>query len=184
MTDSGVVNIHGKEYLTVAKRIDVFRRVHTDYCILTELVENTQHRVVMKASIFDAAHNLLSSGFAEEVRAASQINKTSALENCETSAIGRALAFLGYGGSQIASADEVKNAIHQQEADTPAFRKAYKALEKAANSGTEAFRIQWKGTSKVQRDRITEGQIAGLKEIAESADYANMESVGAEDATA
>ncbi len=56
----------------------------------------------------------LSTGLAEEVRGSTNINKTSALENCETSAIGRALAFFGLGGTEIASADEVANAITQQ----------------------------------------------------------------------
>ena len=56
----------------------------------------------------------IATGYAEEVRTASKINRTSALENAETSAVGRALAFFGLGGSEIASADEVANAIQQQ----------------------------------------------------------------------
>jgi len=115
MKDDGIVQIHGKNYFTVARRITIFRSVHLDYRISSKLIENTENRVVMKSSIYDAAGNLLSTGFAEEFRAASQINKTSALENCETSAVGRALAFLGYGGTEIASADEVQNAIFQQD---------------------------------------------------------------------
>ena len=59
--------------------------------------------------------NVISTGVAEEVRGSTNINNTSALENCETSAVGRALAFFGLAGSEIASADEVKNAISQQD---------------------------------------------------------------------
>jgi hypothetical protein len=57
---------------------------------------------------------VIATGLAEEKRTSSQINRTSALENCETSAIGRALAAFGLGGSEYASANEVQNAIHQQ----------------------------------------------------------------------
>jgi hypothetical protein len=67
----------------------------------------------MKARI-SAANMVIATGYAEEVRTASKINRTSALENCETSAVGRALAFFGLAGSEIASADEVANAIQQQ----------------------------------------------------------------------
>ncbi len=70
--------------------------------------------VIMKASILDNEGRLLATGYAEEVRAASKINATSALENAETSAIGRCLSALGFGGQEYASADEVANAIQQQ----------------------------------------------------------------------
>jgi hypothetical protein len=69
--------------------------------------------VIVKATIA-CAGQVIATGYAEEVRTASKINRTSALENAETSAVGRALAFFGLGGSEIASADEVANAITQQ----------------------------------------------------------------------
>ncbi len=107
------VTIHNKEYITVAERIAVFREEHPDWTILTEIVSANEDRVVMKAAISDH-ERILATGYAEEVRASSQINRTSALENCETSAVGRALAFLGLAGTEIASADEVASAIRQQ----------------------------------------------------------------------
>ena len=110
---TGTVNIHGKEYKTVALRIQEFREKHPDFTIQTELVEANDTLVVMKATI-SAGGMVIATGYAEEVRAASKINRTSALENAETSAVGRALAFFGLGGSEIASADEVANAISQQ----------------------------------------------------------------------
>ena len=113
--DSGVVNIHGKDYKTVAKRVNEFREAHgSKYAILTELVSMDENIVVMKAEILDDKRDVIATGYAEEHRNASQINKTSALENCETSAIGRALANFGLGGGEYASADEVANAINQQ----------------------------------------------------------------------
>lgn len=108
------VMIHGKEYFTVAERINTFRAKHESHAIVTELISADNERVVMKASII-APEGIVSTGYAEERRDASNINRTSALENCETSAVGRALAFFGLAGTEIASADEVATAIHQQQ---------------------------------------------------------------------
>lgn len=115
MKDTGIVNIHGKEYKTVAKRVSEFREKHdTDFSIVTSLVSIDEKTVVMKAEIYDKEQRLIATGYAEESRTSSQINKTSALENCETSAIGRALANFGLAGGEYASADEVAQAISQQ----------------------------------------------------------------------
>ncbi len=111
---NGVVKIHGKEYKTVALRVAEFRAAHPDYTISTDLVEANDVLVIMKASILDNDGRLLATGYSEEVRAASKINATSALENAETSAIGRCLSALGFGGTEYASADEVASAIKQQ----------------------------------------------------------------------
>jgi hypothetical protein len=110
----GIVSIHGKDYKTVAYRVNEFREQHPDFTIQTDLVEANDVLVIVKASIFNTESRLLATGYAEEVRAASKINRTSALENAETSAIGRALSALGLGGSQYASADELVNALQQQ----------------------------------------------------------------------
>jgi hypothetical protein len=119
--DTGIVNIHGKEYFTVAKRVGMFREQYKlDLSLSTELVSRDADCVVMKATITDQNGRVLATGHSEEYRQASQINRTSALENAETSAIGRALAALGLGGTEFASADEVANAIQQQGRITPA----------------------------------------------------------------
>lgn len=113
--DTGIVNIHGKEYKTVAKRVSEFREAHgIDLAIVTSLVSIDEETVVMKAEILNKENWVIATGYAEEMRQASQINRTSALENCETSAIGRALANFGLAGGEYASADEVANAINQQ----------------------------------------------------------------------
>lgn len=111
----GVVKIHGKEYKTVALRVAEFRAKHPDFTIATEIVEANDVLVVMKATI-SMGNVVIATGHAEEVRSASKINATSALENAESSCVGRALAFFGLGGTDmsIASADEVANAISQQ----------------------------------------------------------------------
>lgn len=115
-SNTGVINIHGREYQTVALRITTFRQMYPNHSLTTEIVMRDEEWVVMLARVLDESGRLLATGHAEEHRKASQINKTSALENCETSAIGRALAAFGIGGTEFASADEVANAIHQQAA--------------------------------------------------------------------
>lgn len=113
---TGIINIRGKEYHTVAKRVADFREQHGDkYGLVTEIVSNDEN-VIVRALIIGRTDNfVVATGTAEENRKNGQINKTSALENCETSAIGRALAAFGIGGTEFASANEVQNAIHQQE---------------------------------------------------------------------
>lgn len=112
--ETGVVDIRGKQYQTVALRVQMFREKHPDYSLVTEVIERDPECVVMKAIIGDASGRVIATGHSEEYRKASQINRTSALENAETSAIGRALAALGFGGTEFATANEVANAIHQQ----------------------------------------------------------------------
>ncbi len=107
------VNIHGKEYFTVAERVSAFREKHPDRTIETEIVRWEGDDVVVKASMSDSG-KLIATGLAHEVRGSTNINKTSHVENCETSAIGRCLAAFGMGGTEYATADEVANAITQQ----------------------------------------------------------------------
>ena len=115
MTD-GVVKIHGKEYKTVAKRVADFRDKYPNHTLVTELVSADDERVVMVSKVYDTDNRLVSTGWAEERRDASRLHGTSSLEICETSACGRAVAFLHRDlmGTEIASADEVANAISQQ----------------------------------------------------------------------
>ena len=112
----GKVNIHGKEYKTVALRVAEFRESYKDHKLITDIYSIDEDKVIVKAAVLDPSGSVVSVGHAEEFRRASKINSTSALENAETSAIGRALAFLhgSLAGSEIASADEVAGAISQQ----------------------------------------------------------------------
>jgi len=112
----GVVKIHGKEYKTVAKRVADFRDKFPNHTLVTELVSADDERVVMVSKVYDVDNRLVSTGWAEERRDASRLHGTSSLEICETSACGRAVAFLHRNlmGTEIASADEVANAISQQ----------------------------------------------------------------------
>ena len=109
--NTGIVNIRGREYSTVAKRVQDFRELHPALSLITEILHRDDQCVVMSARIVDEHGRVLATGHAEEYRKASEINRTSALENCETSAIGRALAGFGLGGTEFASADEVARAV-------------------------------------------------------------------------
>lgn len=71
------------------------------------LIHDDGKRVVMKAIITGEDGAIIGSGFAEEIRGDGNVNKTSALENCETSAVGRALASIGLAGGEYASANEM-----------------------------------------------------------------------------
>ena len=130
---TGVVNIQGREYTTVARRVQDFRDRHPDWSLSTAILHRDLDCVVVQASIADDAGRIRATGHAEEFRKSSEINRTSALENCETSAIGRALAALGFGGTEFASADELVRAVSGQKGDAEgthnAPRMAFEALQ-------------------------------------------------------
>jgi hypothetical protein len=111
----GIIQIHKKEYKTVALRVTEFLAspTHKEWSIETDLISDGTN-VVMKSTIKDVDGRIRGTGYAEEVRGSTNINKTSAMENCETSAIGRALASVGFAGTEYASANEVTDAILQQ----------------------------------------------------------------------
>ena len=116
------VDIHGKSYKMVAERVNEIHAKHKDrISITTEIVNDNwldEGTVVIKATILlmaeDRHFDCVYTGHAYEKLGATPINSTSALENCETSAIGRALASAGFAGSEFASADELVNALEQQ----------------------------------------------------------------------
>lgn len=111
------INIKGKEYVPVNERVKEFHAKFPELRVLTELVSLDENSVVMKATVSDMDGNVLANGYAQEDRGSSNINKTSYVENCETSAVGRALGMFGIGiDASMASADEVANAIDRQEA--------------------------------------------------------------------
>lgn len=111
------IEIRGKQYVPVNERVKEFRAKYPELRVLTELVSLDENSVVMKATVTDMEGNILANGYAQEDRGSSNINKTSYVENCETSAVGRALGMFGIGiDASMASADEVANAIDRQEA--------------------------------------------------------------------
>lgn len=116
------VSIKGKNYVQVNERVKAFRNepVWKGFSIVTDVHELTDDVCVMCAKVINADGRVVSTGWAREVRndAASIVNKTSYVENCETSAVGRALGFFGIGiDEQICSAQELLYALQTQGAE-------------------------------------------------------------------
>ena len=118
------INIHGKQYVEVKERIKYFRENFKDWSLTSEVIDLTEDRCVIKATISNEKGRVIASGIAYESKGSSYINKTSFIENCETSAWGRALANIGIGlDVAIASADEVLNAKAQDKPKKPKIEK-------------------------------------------------------------
>lgn len=103
------VEIDGEEYQKVAARILAFRKEFPNYTLKSEILHNTGQVFLVKAVVCDDKGNELSCGHVEEVRSGDPdaISHLNVLEQAETSAWGRALAFFRYHGTQLATADEV-----------------------------------------------------------------------------
>ncbi len=108
-------NIKGKDYAEVNQRIKAFRMLYPEGFIETSLISNENGVCVFQAVVGNG-ENILGTGTAYEKEGSTFINKTSYIENCETSAVGRALGMAGFGiDTSVASAEEVQNAIANQE---------------------------------------------------------------------
>ena len=113
------IKIHGKDYVLVNERVQEFHKLYPNGSIRTDLVEFSDERFIIKAEVCPDVNDRMRifTGYACELVSSSRINKLNALECGESSAVGRAMAFLGIGiDGSIASADEVQNAVHQEEA--------------------------------------------------------------------
>lgn len=109
------MDIKGKAYAEVNQRTKAFRMVYPEGTINTEIISLENGICTMKATIMNEG-KILGTGFAQEKEGSTFINKTSYVENCETSAVGRALGMCGFGiDTSICSADELQNALLNQE---------------------------------------------------------------------
>lgn len=135
-------DIKGKAYAEVNERVKGFRRLFPNGSISTQLMsinESDNGKVcVFLATVADENGKTLATGTAYEKENSTYINKTSYIENCETSAVGRALGFLGIGiDTSIASSEEVQNAIANQSA-TPKSAQKEQETAKAQKKQDEA----------------------------------------------
>lgn len=165
-------NIKGKEYVEVNQRVIAFRTLseYSGYSLETELLNLDSDSCVVRASIRNAEGNVVAQGMAQEDRTSSMINKTSYVENCETSAVGRALGFLGIGiETSIATADEVDMAIKKQ--DSPSAPKQQedsaftKAIEYIKNTEKPKRAQAFDAVLSKYGSTFSEKQVAALKKF-------------------
>lgn len=126
-------DIKGKAYAEVNQRIKAFRMVFPTGMIATDLISNENGVCIIKATVGFMNENgerqVLGTGIAYEKENSTFINKTSYIENCETSAVGRALGMCGFGiDTSVASFEEVQTAVVNQEAEKPITAEQKKAL--------------------------------------------------------
>lgn len=144
------IKIHNKDYYPVAERVKHFKETwdKTSFSITTEIIKFSDDQVLIKASIADSNGFVLATGHAEERTSWGKINQQSMIENCETSAVGRALAFLGIGVSDdIASADEMNRVKDKGDASYPQISMIEELL-KGAN-------IPEREVKQIERELIT-----------------------------
>ena len=112
-------NIRGKDYIDVSQRVDAFWQLFPDWSLVTEKTMDDGKRVDFVAKAVDEQGRVRATGHAYEVYGKG-VNSTSAVENCETSAVGRALGMLGIGvDDNICSAEELVNAVTNQKKKDP-----------------------------------------------------------------
>ena len=115
-----MIDMKGKNYAMVPERVTAFRKLYPEGFVDTEIIANDGKTVLMQAKVGYYRETgeavVLGTGFAQETMGRGMVNNTSHIENCETSAVGRALGFLGLGinGGGICSAEELANAVTAQ----------------------------------------------------------------------
>ena len=157
-------NIRGKQYVEVNERIKFFRQEdeYKNWTISTEFTALDSEMCVCKCIIADPNQRVIATGHAHEEKSSSHINKTSYVENCETSAVGRALAMMGIGiDTSIASANEVSDAIAKQEAPVENIMDKAVGYIKSSTDKTKAF----DAIIAKYGEQLTEKQVAGLKKF-------------------
>jgi len=151
---------NGKEaiYETIEERVRRFREkypISSGWALTTEIVSINDEKVLCRGMIKDPKGTVVADGLAEELRNSSIINKTSAVENCETSSWGRALAAGGFGYGEFCSLDELSYALKQQDAIrkatinlVPSVPQKPRAQEPGVMAGPPAAPIEIPGKSK------------------------------------
>ena len=168
-------NIKGKQYVEVNERVKAFRALpeFKTMSLETEIYAVDSESVIIRAVVRDEAGRIVSTGFAHEEKSSSNINRTSYIENCETSAVGRALGMLGIGiDTSIATADEVETAIANQEApqqvtETSEPEKEETLFEKSVNYIKTASNKREAYSQVVTKygDKFSEKQVLALEKF-------------------
>lgn len=159
-------NIKDKAYAPVSERIKAFRKLYPDGFICTELISNENGVCIIKATVgYEDEHgkHILGTGTAYEKEGSTFINNTSYIENCETSACGRALGMCGLGiDNDVASAEETQNAQLQQDALKPITAEKKKALIKSCQEDgiPESYICELYGVTEIKE--LTEAKFVNL----------------------
>lgn len=164
-------DIKGKDYIEVNQRIKGFKMLYPEGFIHTQLVSMADGICVMTAEVGyyeNGEKRILGTGTAYEKESSSYINKTSYVENCETSAVGRALGMAGIGvDTSVASAEEVTNAINNQEQIKEAEKQEKIRKEKIQDVHVKALE------SKCENDGVAPGFICDLYKVKTFKDLTN-----------
>jgi hypothetical protein len=133
------VSFNPADYAEVAERLPLFWKDCPRGRIITEIIVDDGQRIVIRAELYADIGDTVSTttGFAEEIRGSSMVNKTSALENCETSAIGRALANYQYQGSKKRASLEEMVKVYRQGEQPQTTTNAAPARTQALGSSSE-----------------------------------------------
>lgn len=159
-----MIDLKGKNYAMVPERVTAFRKLYPEGFITTEILSHDGTVVTMQARVgyyaADGSRVILGTGLAQEVKGKGMVNGTSYIENCETSAVGRALGMLGLGinGGGICSAEELANAIvAQREPDKSEF-------SDMSDARMEILELAKGDVSKLNEviERITEGKFKSM----------------------
>ncbi|MFV9689788.1 MAG: hypothetical protein ACNY01_02340 [Desulfobacteria bacterium] len=154
-----------KIYETVAERVRKFREkypIESRWSIMTTIEFPAENVVFASTEVHNPDGEILANGHAEENRTIGYINATSAVENAETSAIGRALFSAGFGGGEFCSADELVEALKKQEQLKGAQKKA---LPNSANNNADTRKAKQKSaktSTKTASDQSEHGSIKGV----------------------
>ncbi len=164
-------DIKGKDYIEVNQRIKGFKMLYPEGFIHTQLVSMADGICVMTAEVGyyeNGEKRILGTGTAYEKESSTFINKTSYVENCETSAVGRALGMAGVGiDTSVASAEEVTNAINNQEQIKEAEKQEKIRKEKIKDVHVKALE------SKCENDGVAPGFICDLYKVKTFKDLTN-----------
>ena len=168
------IKIHSKDYADVAFRVGMLRKnLGLDATIKSELLYHDDKKVIVRSEIWIDG-KLVSTGLAEELKSSSRINQLSSLEVAETSAVGRAAAFAGLTNDNIASSNEVSNAIVASDTKLTA---ALTELDKVSHVG--AYQ-EWLSTNKELMQDVKASNAHAWQEFLEKFNHikSNLETKG------
>lgn len=162
------IDIKGKNYITVAERIKAFRSNFKDFRLITEIVEFTSERCIMAAKVIDPSGATVANGHACETPNKNQINRLSILENCETSAIGRALGAFGIGVDEdICTADEMLlKAMQEKEEPLPEALSNAIAQAESKEALNDIYKREYENLTTIQKEEFVKQASARKQELA------------------